>query len=76
VSARDQAEILIRNSQLLRSNGYAYVAIKSQSIDVAKPQQLVYKEFLKKTSSIFKVIETIDIMPYDKSHLFAVMRKL
>ncbi|MEM3208698.1 MAG: fibrillarin-like rRNA/tRNA 2'-O-methyltransferase [Candidatus Micrarchaeaceae archaeon] len=75
VSARDQAEILIRNSQLLNDNGYAYVAIKSQSIDVGKSPQQIYKEFLEKASSVFKVIETIDIMPYDKSHLFAVMKK-
>ena len=35
VSAPDQAEMFLRNATLLKKGGYAYVAIKSQSIDVS-----------------------------------------
>ncbi|MEM0146957.1 MAG: fibrillarin-like rRNA/tRNA 2'-O-methyltransferase [Candidatus Micrarchaeaceae archaeon] len=76
VSSRLQAEILLRNAALLKKNGYAYVAIKSQSIDSsAKPKQ-VYDIFLKAVSSKFSLSEAIDISPYSMLHLFAVMKKL
>ena len=75
IAARDQADILNRNSSLLRSKGIAYVAIKSQSIDVSEDPGLVYKGFLDDVSSIFEVLERIDLAPYSKMHMFAVLRK-
>ncbi len=75
VSARDQADILVRNSRLLRENGKAYVAIKSQSIDISKKPKEVYDKFIGDVSSVFKLVEKIDIMPYDKMHLFVVLEK-
>jgi fibrillarin-like pre-rRNA processing protein len=75
IAARDQADILIRNAVLLKKGGFAYVAIKSQSIDVAKSPGLVYREFLERASAEFKVLEKIDIAPYSKMHLFVSLRK-
>ena len=75
VSARDQAEILLTNSKMLKTGGLAYVAIKSQSISVAKKPEMVYKEFLKTIGKTFDILEKIDIMPFDKYHLFVVLRK-
>lgn len=75
IAARDQADILIRNAALLKKGGFAYVAIKSQSIDVAKSPGLVYREFLEKASAEFKVVDKIDIAPYSKMHLFVSLRK-
>lgn len=75
VSSRDQADILIANSQMLKKGCAAYVAIKSQSISVSKRPEEVYKEFLAKASTIFNVLEKIDIMPFDKHHLFVVLEK-
>jgi fibrillarin-like pre-rRNA processing protein len=75
IAARDQADILIRNAALLKKGGFAYVAIKSQSIDVAKSPGLVYREFLERASAEFKVLEKIDIAPYSKMHLFVSLRK-
>lgn len=76
VSARDQDDILIKNSRLLKKGAYAYVAIKSQSIDVTKRPADVFKEFLNNISSEFKILEQIQIEPYDKMHLFVVLKKL
>ncbi|MDE1768592.1 MAG: fibrillarin-like rRNA/tRNA 2'-O-methyltransferase, partial [Candidatus Micrarchaeota archaeon] len=76
VSAKDQDEIVIRNSKLLKKGGYAYVAIKSQSIDITRSPNEVFKEFLKDVSGTFKVLEEIDIEPYDKMHLFVTLKKL
>lgn len=75
IAARDQAEILLENCKLIKKGGYAYVAIKSQSIDVSRRPSEVYKEFLDKVSKRFSLLESIDIMPYDKMHLFVVLQK-
>ena len=75
IAARDQAEILLENCKLLKKGGYAYIAIKSQSIDVSRKPSEVYKEFLDKVSKRFSLLESIDIMPYDKMHLFVILQK-
>ncbi|MGC8699495.1 MAG: fibrillarin-like rRNA/tRNA 2'-O-methyltransferase [Candidatus Micrarchaeia archaeon] len=76
VSSRDQAEILLANSNLLKRKGYAYVAIKSQSIDTARKPSEVYEEFIDKISSRFKVLESIKLEPFHKKHLFVVLEKI
>ena len=75
VAAPDQADIINRNSELLKKNGLAYVAIKSQSIDVVRKPAEVFDEFLEEVSKHYKVLEKIDISPYTKMHLFAVLQK-
>ncbi len=75
LSARDQDSILLLNARLLKKGGYAYVAIKSQSIDVAADPDKVYGRFLSNVSTMFCVEERIDLMPYDKLHLFVVLKK-
>ena len=75
VSARDQAEILLANKEFLKPGGYAYAAIKSQSIDVSKDPKDIYKEFISKVSKGMELIEAIDISRYDKMHLFVIFRK-
>ena len=76
VSAKEQSQILLRNSRFLKKGGYAYFAIKSQSIDVGKRPEKVFSEALESLKGAFEVIETVDIEPYDKLHLFAVLKKL
>ncbi|MDE1856043.1 MAG: fibrillarin-like rRNA/tRNA 2'-O-methyltransferase [Candidatus Micrarchaeota archaeon] len=75
VSARDQAEILLRNARQLRDGGIAYVAIKSQSISSSEKPKIVFEEFLKHIQVGFKVLERIEIEPFDKGHLFVVLQK-
>ncbi len=75
VSARDQADILLRNSELLKKGGYAYVAIKSQSIDISRKPEEVFKEFLQRVSEKFEILEKLDLKPYDDMHLFVVLKK-
>jgi fibrillarin-like pre-rRNA processing protein len=75
LSAKDQADLLLLNGGLLKRGGYAYVAIKSQSISVSKPPKQVYREFFNKVSTKFQLLESIDIMPFDRMHMFAVFKK-
>ena len=75
VAARDQDLILLRNAALLKKGGTAYVAIKSQSIDISKRPSEVFAVFLRNVSVAFEVLERIDIGTYDKHHLFVVLKK-
>ena len=75
VSARDQASILNKNSEMLKRGGYAYFIIKSQSIDVSKKPEDVFSESLKDMQQNFELIEKVKLEPFDDLHMFAVLRK-
>ncbi len=75
IASPDQAEILLRNADLLKGGGIAYVAIKSQSIDISKKPSEVFKEFLQKVSAGFDLAQSIEIEPFDRMHLFVVLKK-
>ncbi len=76
VSARNQSEIMRKNSALLKKGGYAYFIIKSQSIDISRRPEEVFRQELKGLEGVFSIEEKIDLEPYDSLHLFAVLRKL
>jgi fibrillarin-like pre-rRNA processing protein len=70
-----QVEILIRNCQkFLKPKGFAIIAIKSQSIDVTKPPKQVYQECLEKLEKHFEILDKVELDPYEKFHLFVVMK--
>lgn len=75
VASGDQVEILIRNcKKFLKPKGYAAIAIKSQSIDVTKSPRQVYKECLQELEKHFEILEKVELDPYEKYHLFVVMK--
>ena len=76
VAVKEQAQIMLKNSSMLKKGGYAYFIIKSQSVDVSKNPKEVFKDELAKLEGTFEVIEKIDIEPYDSLHMFAVLRKI
>jgi fibrillarin-like pre-rRNA processing protein len=77
VASPEQAEILIKNSKMfLKKGGIAMVAIKSQSIDVTKEPKEVFEEFLRQMSANFEILEKYELEPFDKDHLFVVLKKL
>jgi len=74
VATNDQSEILIRNAeQFLKPGGFAVIAIKARSIDVIKTPKDVYKQELEKLRKPFKIIEKVELDPFEKDHLFVVM---
>ncbi len=75
IAARDQADILIRNAALLKKGGFAYVAIKSQSIDVSRNPKEVFDEFIAQIKPHYRVLERIDLAPYTRLHLFLSLQK-
>ncbi len=75
VSTSNQADIMEKNSIMLKKGGYAYFIIKSQSIDISKKPEEVFDIELGKLKS-FEILEKIDLEPYDSMHLFVVLRKV
>jgi fibrillarin-like pre-rRNA processing protein len=75
VAQPDQDDILIKNAGMfLKKGGIAMIAIKSQSIDVTKRPDDIFAIVVKKLETAFDVLEKIKLEPYDKDHLFAVLR--
>jgi fibrillarin-like pre-rRNA processing protein len=74
VATNDQSEIIMRNAQkFLKPGGYAMIAIKSRSIDVTKRPGEIYARELEKLKRTFKIVEKLQLDPYEKDHLFVVM---
>jgi fibrillarin-like pre-rRNA processing protein len=75
VADPDQIDILIRNCEkFLKPKGHAMIAIKSQSIDVVKPPKEVYKDCLEELEKHFEILDKVELDPYEKFHLFLVMK--
>jgi fibrillarin-like pre-rRNA processing protein len=75
VASPDQVQIIIRNAQkFLQPDGVAMIAIKSQSIDVTKDPKQIYKECLEELKKHFEILDKVELDPYEKAHLFVVMR--
>jgi fibrillarin-like pre-rRNA processing protein len=77
VAQPDQDDILIKNARMfLKKGGIAMIAIKSQSIDVTKDPKVVFEAVLKKLEPVFEIMEKIRLEPFDKDHLFVVVKYL
>jgi fibrillarin-like pre-rRNA processing protein len=77
VASDDQTPIMIRNSKyFLKDNGFGMMAIKARSIDVVKKPEEVYKQEIEKLQEHFKILDKVVLDPYEKDHLFLVMKKL
>lgn len=77
VASEDQAPIMIRNAEkFLKPKGFAMIAIKARSIDVVKEPGEIYKEEIKKLKKHFKILDKVVLDPYEKDHMFVVMKSL
>ena len=75
VAQPDQDDIIIKNAKLfLKKGGIAMICIKSQSIDVTKRPDEVFEEVVKKLETAFEIVEKMKLEPYDKDHLFVVLK--
>jgi len=75
VAQPDQDDILITNAKrYLKPGGYAFFAIKSQSIDVAKDPEEVYKQVRDRLSHNFEILDEVRLDPFEKDHLFMVLK--
>ena len=76
VATNDQSEIIIRNSQaFLKPRGVAMLAIKARSIDVTKLPKHIFAQEKAKLTKAFRILDMVELDPYEKDHAFAVMKK-
>ncbi len=75
VAQPNQASILLKNSRLLKRGGYALIAIKARSIDVAEKPEAVIKQEIESLKRGFEVLEGLSLNPFDKDHAMIVCRK-
>ena len=75
VASDDQSEVFIRNClSFLKSDGVGLLSIKSRSIDVVKEPREVYKQEIAKLEKHFKIIEKMELDPFEKDHMFLVLK--
>lgn len=76
VADPEEIELFIRNCKMfLKEEGYGMIAIKSQSIDVTKDPKVIYEESRKKMEKEgFKILDFVELDPYDKMHGFFVVQ--
>jgi len=74
VAQRNQAEILIKNAKIF-SPRYAFLAIKSRSINsIKKPKKIFNQEIEKLKKGNFTILQTINLKPYDKDHVLLLLK--
>ena len=57
--------------------GTLFLVIKTRSIDVTKPPKKIIEEETRKTKNkILKLLQTIDLHPYDKDHAIVIAKYL
>ena len=73
VAQPNQAEILIKNVEVFRPR-HAMLAIKARSINTAMNPKKVFKAEIRKLKEKFEVLETINLAPFEKDHVFVNLR--
>ncbi|MBP2145452.1 fibrillarin-like pre-rRNA processing protein [Methanofollis sp. W23] len=74
VAQRNQVDILIKNAEFLNENGLMYIAVKARSIDSTMPVNQIFMDVKKQLSAKFKILEELKLEPYEKDHLFLVLK--
>ncbi len=76
VASDEQAAILVRNAErFLRPGCTAMIAIKARSIDVTKEPRQVYREQLEILGKSLKVLEKVELDPFEKDHMMIVLSR-
>lgn len=72
----NQSEILAENARFyLKPGGYAALAVKARSIDVSRaPRDIYAQEAEKLRKEGFKILELVELEPYEKDHALILAR--
>lgn len=75
ISQRNQAEIFIENiNRFLKEDGVGIIMVKARSVDVSlKPKKVYDMICLKLKDNHFKIINKIDLKPFEKDHTAIVV---
>lgn len=75
IAQPDQTEIAIANCKLyLKNTGHLFLVIKTRSIDVTQSPKKVIENESKKLQTNFKILQQIDLHPFDKDHAMVIAK--
>ena len=74
IAAPNQVEILLKNLKFLKKGGYVLLAVKARSIDVTKKPKDIFKEVERELREHMSIIDKKRLEPFEKDHMFYVMR--
>ncbi len=75
IAQPDQTEIAIANCKLyLKNAGHLFLIIKTRSIDVTQSPKKVIENESKKLQTNFKILQQIDLQPFDKDHAMVIAK--
>lgn len=77
VATSEQAKVLADNADvLLKAGGWVMQAVKSQSIDVSKAPEEIYRQEARILENRnFRIDQIIDLEPYDKAHAMIIAQR-
>ena len=74
ISQRNQTEIFINNSELLKKGGLGAISLKTKSISQKDKKEVLEKE-QKKLEGVFDLAQVISLEPFEKEHYLILVRK-
>jgi len=73
VAQKTQVDILKKNAEMfLKKGGYVFLMVKARSIDVTRKPEKIFNEAANHMYTHFKVVEKINLDPYEKDHMCLV----
>ncbi|MBP7820082.1 MAG: fibrillarin-like rRNA/tRNA 2'-O-methyltransferase, partial [Candidatus Methanofastidiosum sp.] len=56
----------------LKKNGIVFYCVKARSIDSVRPPEEIFEEEIKALEKKFKILDTINLSPYEKDHIMII----
>lgn len=76
IAQRNQTEIFKKNiGMFLKKNGYGIIMVKARSIDTTASPKDIYKKVVADLRE-FEILETLELMPYDKDHMAVIIKNV
>lgn len=76
ISQKSQVEILLKNTELfVKKKEIIFFVLKGKSISSIKNVKKMFFEEEKKIKKFFRILQRIDLKPYDKHHLFYALKR-
>lgn len=75
IAQKNQVEILQKNLRFLKNSGFALLAVKARSIDVAKKPKEIFKQVRLDLEKFISIVDYRELDPFEKDHAFFVCKK-
>lgn len=76
IAQKNQLDIFLKNINLfLKKDGYALLAVKSRSIDVARKPKAIFNEIKQKLEKEVKIVDYRTLEPYELDHAMFICKQ-